>query len=49
MSITTLDLRGRDLIILPPEHEQHLSLSELLTMLFATYLPATILSSFALG
>jgi superfamily II DNA or RNA helicase len=46
MTITTLDLRGRDLIILPTEQEIQLSLPELLTTLFGTYLPANILTSF---
>ena len=46
MTITTLDLRGRDLIIIPTEQEAHLPLPELLTILFGTYLPATVLTSF---
>jgi superfamily II DNA or RNA helicase len=46
MSITTLDLRGRDLIILPTEQEIQLSLPELLITLFGTHLPANILTSF---
>jgi superfamily II DNA or RNA helicase len=47
MSITTLDLRGRDLIIIPAEQELYLPLPELLTTLFGTHLPANILASFA--
>jgi len=47
ISITTLDLRGRDLIITPAEPWQHLPLATLLTTLFATYLSRNILGTFA--
>jgi len=43
--MTTLDLRGRDLIIIPPEESLHLSTSELLQVLFGSYLPFTIRAS----
>ncbi|GAC1560510.1 MAG: DEAD/DEAH box helicase family protein [Ktedonobacteraceae bacterium] len=39
---TTLDLRGRDLTLMPPEEYVHLSLSELLVTLFGSHLPALI-------
>ncbi len=45
MSITTLELRGRDLIIIPAEQWKNLSLPALLLSLFGTYLPAAIRSS----
>jgi hypothetical protein len=38
----TLDLRGRDLIIIPTEESLHLSTSELLQVLFGSHLPLTI-------
>lgn len=37
--MTTLELRGRDLILIPAEHWLHLSLSELLLVLFGDHLP----------
>ncbi len=40
--MTTLDLRGRDLIIIPPEESLHLSTSELLQLLFGSHLPSAI-------
>ncbi len=42
MTITTLDLRGRDLTITPPDEYAHLSLSALLTTLFGPYLPTLV-------
>ncbi|MDQ2888782.1 MAG: DEAD/DEAH box helicase family protein, partial [Chloroflexota bacterium] len=45
MPITTLELRGRDLVIIPTEQWQNLSLPALLLTLFGTYLPAAIRSS----
>lgn len=42
MLTTTIDLRGRDLIIIPPEEWAHLPLAELLSRLFGGYLLATI-------
>jgi superfamily II DNA or RNA helicase len=45
MSITSLDLRGRDLIITPAEEWLHLPLPELLTTLFGAYLSATVRAS----
>ncbi len=47
MSITTLELRGRDLVIIPAEQWKDLSLPALLLALFGTYLPAAIRSSIA--
>ncbi len=41
-TITTLDLRGRDLTITPPDEYVSLSFSALLTTLFGSYLPALI-------
>ena len=41
----TLDLRGRDLIIIPSEESLHLSTSELLQFLFGSHLPLTIRNS----
>src|SRR5437667_424758 len=41
----TLDLRGRDLIIIPPKDLLSLSLPELLGRLFGPYLPADVQSS----
>ncbi|GCE11367.1 DEAD/DEAH box helicase [Tengunoibacter tsumagoiensis] len=38
-TITTINLRGRDLIITPPSEWQHLSQRELMQMLFGQYLP----------
>ena len=45
MTITTLELRGRDLVIIPAEQCKDLSLPALLLALFGTYLPAAIRSS----
>lgn len=45
MSITTLDLRGRDLVILPAKEWQSLPFSELLTKLFGSHAPAGLLAS----
>jgi superfamily II DNA or RNA helicase len=45
MSETTLELRGRDLVIIPAEQWRDLSLPALLLVLFGTYLPAAIRSS----
>ncbi|HLI89550.1 MAG TPA: DEAD/DEAH box helicase family protein [Ktedonobacteraceae bacterium] len=45
MSITTVDLRGRDLVITPPEAWLHLPLPELLSRLFGSHLPATLCDS----
>jgi hypothetical protein len=45
MTITTLELRGRDLVIIPAEQWQNLLLPALLLTLFGTYLPAAIRSS----
>lgn len=42
ITTTTLDLRGRDLTITPPDEYMHLSLSKLLITLFGTYLPALV-------
>jgi superfamily II DNA or RNA helicase len=43
--MTTLDLRGRDLIITPPEEYLHLPTPELLTHLFGSHLPAPVRSN----
>ncbi len=40
--MTTLDLRGRDLIIIPPEESLHLSTSELIQSLFGSHLPFSV-------
>ncbi len=40
--MTTLDLRGRDLIIIPPEELSTLSTSELIQSLFGYHLPMTV-------
>ena len=40
--MTTLDLRGRDLIITPPENLLSLPTPELLRLLFGTYLPTEV-------
>src|SRR5947209_9246043 len=40
--MTTLDLRGRDLVITPPEELLHLPTPELLTALFGPQLPAPL-------
>jgi superfamily II DNA or RNA helicase len=42
MPMTTLDLRGRDLIITPPENLLSLPTPELLRLLFGTYLPTEV-------
>ncbi len=47
MSITALELRGRDLVIIPAEQWLHLSLPALLQALFGMYLPAAIRASIA--
>ena len=47
ISTTTIELRGRDLVITPPEEQRQLPLNKLLTMLFGPYLPATVLSDMA--
>jgi superfamily II DNA or RNA helicase len=43
--MTTLDLRGRDLIITPPENLLSLPTPELLRLLFGTHLPAEVRTS----
>ncbi len=48
MSITTIELRGRDLIITPAEQWLHLSLYELLTILFGAYLPVALRTNIVL-
>ena len=45
MSMTTLDLRGRDLIITPPENLISLPTPELLRLLFGTHLPTEVRNS----
>ena len=45
MTMITLELRGRDLVIIPTEQWRDLSLPALLLTLFGTYLPAAIRSS----
>src|SRR6266568_7726774 len=45
IDMTTLDLRGRDLIIIPPKESLHLSTSELLQVLFGSHLPFTVHNS----
>src|SRR6266496_2204553 len=47
MSISTLELRGRDLVNIPAEQWLDLSLSVLLSMLFGTYLPTAIRANIA--
>jgi superfamily II DNA or RNA helicase len=42
MLTTIIDLRGRDLAIIPPAEWLHLPLAELLSRLFGGYLPTTI-------
>ena len=42
VSITTIELRGRDLIITSPTEWQQLSLAELLTTLFGPYLSVDV-------
>ena len=42
MSMTTLDLRGRDLIITPPENQLSLPTPELLDALFGNHLPKMV-------
>jgi len=42
MVMTTLDFRGRDLIIIPPEESLHLSTPELIQALFGSQLPLTV-------
>jgi superfamily II DNA or RNA helicase len=44
MSVTTLDLRGRDLVIIPAQEWLRLPFVELLKTLFAAYLPAAVLA-----
>src|SRR5437867_1910045 len=41
----TIDLRGRDLVIMPPESWLHLQLPELLVRLFGPFLPAPVHTS----
>jgi superfamily II DNA or RNA helicase len=43
MSVTTIDLRGRDLVISPVQECLHLPFSELLKVLFGEHLPASLL------
>jgi Type III restriction enzyme, res subunit len=45
VDMTTLDFRGRDLIIIPTEELLHLSTPELLQVLFGSHLPSTIRSN----
>ncbi len=40
--MTTLDLRGRDLILIPPEESLHLSTPELIQSLFGSHLPMSV-------
>ncbi len=47
MSVTTLELRGRDLVIIPAEQWLDLSLPALLLTLFGTYLLSSIRASIA--
>src|SRR5579864_9563991 len=42
MSMTTLDLRGRDLIIIPPDALASLPTPELLDTLFGSHLPRSV-------
>jgi superfamily II DNA or RNA helicase len=44
MSVTTIDLRGRDLVIVPEQEWLHLPFAELLKMLFGGHLPAEVLA-----
>ena len=43
--MTSLDLRGRDLVIIPPGELLHLPTPELLKTLFGTFLPAPLLAT----
>ncbi len=43
--MTSLDLRGRDLVIIPPGELLHLPTPELLKTLFGTSLPAPLLAT----
>ena len=43
--MTTLDLRGRDLVIIPSEELLHLSTPELLQALFGSHLPYAVRNS----
>src|SRR5438094_1697029 len=45
IGMTTLDLRGRDLAIIPNEELLHLSTPELLQALFGSHLPFTVRNS----
>jgi hypothetical protein len=45
IDIIILDLRGRDLIVIPSEESLHLSTSELLQILFGSHLPSAIRAS----
>jgi superfamily II DNA or RNA helicase len=45
VTITTIDLRSRDLIITPPENQLSLPTSELLRLLFGTHLPTEVRNS----
>src|SRR5256885_10025459 len=42
LSITKIELRGRDLLITPPTEWWQLPLAELLTTLFGSYLPVDV-------
>ena len=43
--MTSLDIRGRDLVIIPPGELLHLPTHELLKTLFGTFLPAPLLAN----
>src|SRR3989442_15189816 len=45
MSMTTLDLRGRDLITIPPDDLASLPTAELLDTLFGSHLPKAVRNS----
>ena len=42
IDMITLDLRGRDLIIIPSEESLHLTTPELLQVIFGSHLPTTV-------
>ena len=48
IDMITLDLRGRDLILIPSEESLYLSISELLQVIFGSHLPSTIRAKSAL-
>jgi hypothetical protein len=48
MSHTTLELRGRDLIIVPASEYDSLTLQEVLNRLFGKHLPASVRSNIVL-